>query len=428
MLERPDITALKAALKAELHPHLTERWGRARLTPSKQQILESLRPAVYDFARNQNVPLSARELDQFASDTIGEMLALTKTDQRPGGSSVHVGDMVARSVALSVVIPCYNEEECLTELYGRVTAACRQQVGEGYEIVLINDGSTDGTRAAIFDLAAKDRHIVAINLSRNYGHQIALSAGLEFCCGDRVLILDADLQDPPELLGEMMAKMDGGFDVVYGQRSERDGESWFKRATASAFYRVLRSMVDVNIAPDTGDFRLISRRALDHLIAMPERYRFIRGMVSWIGLKQVALPYRRSARFAGTTHYPLAKMLHLAVDAMTSFSVIPLRFASHLGMAFGVLGFLALCHVLFSWVAGNVLPGWTSLAAIVLILGSVQLLVLGIFGEYLGRMYMEAKRRPLYIVDEVARGSSDEVDDNHSNQYASKPLLGLKDE
>jgi polyisoprenyl-phosphate glycosyltransferase len=421
MLERPDIPALKAALKAELHPHIIDRWGRATLTPPRQQILESLRPVVYDFARNQNVPLSARELDRFASDTIGEMLALEPTNQR--GSSV-----AARSVALSVVVPCYNEVDCLTELHGRVTAACRKQVGEHYEIVLVNDGSTDGTRAAIFDLAAKDHHVVAINLSRNYGHQIALSAGLEFCWGDRILILDADLQDPPELLGEMMAKMDDGFDVVYGQRSERDGESWFKRATASAFYRVLRAMVDVNIAPDTGDFRLMSRRALDHLNAMPERYRFIRGMVSWIGLKQVAIPYRRNRRHAGTTHYPLSKMVHLAVDAMTSFSVIPLRFASHLGMAFGVIGFLALCHVLFSWFIGNVLPGWTSLAAIVLILGSVQLLVLGIFGEYLGRMYMEAKRRPLYIVDEVARGLSREVDDDiHPNLHASKSLPGLKD-
>lgn len=305
-------------------------------------------------------------------------------------------------VALSVVVPCYNERDGIDELYRRVTEACRKQAGHSYEIVLVNDGSTDGTRDAIFALAATDSRIVGIDLARNYGHQIALSAGLEFCRGDRILVLDADLQDPPELLGDLMGKMDEGFDVVYGQRLERDGESWFKLATASAFYRVLRRMVDVDIAPNTGDFRLMSRRALDHLNAMPERYRFIRGMVSWIGLRQVAFPYRRHRRFAGTTHYPLRKMILLAMDAMTSFSIAPLRFASHLGLAFGLMGFLTLGYTLVSWAAGSVLPGWTSLAAIILILGSVQLMVLGIFGEYLGRMYMEAKRRPLYIVNEIA--------------------------
>ncbi|GAA2854763.1 dolichol-phosphate mannosyltransferase [Aminobacter niigataensis] len=316
-----------------------------------------------------------------------------------------------RQVALSVVVPCYNEIDGIGELYRRVSASCQAQAGQSYEIVLVNDGSTDGTRDAIFNLAARDSHIVGIDLARNYGHQIALSAGLEFCCGRRILILDADLQDPPELLGGLMAKMDEGFDVVYGQRQMREGEGWFKLATASIFYRLLRRMVDVDIAADTGDFRLMSRRALDHLNAMPERYRFIRGMVSWIGLKQVAFPYQRQRRFAGTTHYPLRKMILLAVDAMTSFSVAPLRFASHLGMAFGVLGLLTLGHTLYSWLMGSVLPGWTSLAAIVLILGSVQLLVLGIFGEYLGRMYMETKRRPLYIVNEVISGEvADEQD------------------
>ncbi|QND55102.1 glycosyltransferase family 2 protein (plasmid) [Phyllobacterium sp. 628] len=310
------------------------------------------------------------------------------------------------SIALSVVIPCYNEVDGIGELYRRVTAACEKQVNQSYEIVLVVDGATDGTRQAIFDLASHDAHIVAVDLARNYGHQIALSAGLDICRGERILILDADLQDPPELLGEMMAKMDDGYDVVYGQRMKREGESLFKLASAAMFYRLLRKMVDVDIAPDTGDFRLMNRRTLDHLNAMPERYRFIRGMVSWIGLRQVALPYERQRRFAGTTHYPLRKMLMLAVDAMTSFSIVPLRFASHLGMIFGLLGLFALGYTFYSWVDGNVLPGWTSLAAIVLILGSVQLLVLGIFGEYLGRMYMETKRRPLYLVNEVVSSDS----------------------
>lgn len=310
--------------------------------------------------------------------------------------------VIGRTIALSAVVPCYNELDGIGELYRRVTDACREQAGDSYEIVLVVDGATDGTREAIFDLAAKDRHVIGIDLARNYGHQIALSAGLEFCCGQRILILDADLQDPPELLGAMMTKMDMGFDVVYGQRLKREGESWFKKSSASTFYRVLRKLVDVEIAPDTGDFRLMSRRALDHLNAMPERYRFIRGMVSWIGLKQAAFPYQRHPRFAGATHYPLRKMILLAMDAVTSFSIAPLRFASHLGLAFGALGLITLGHTLVSWSLGAVLPGWTSLAAIVLILGSVQLLVLGVFGEYLGRMYMEAKRRPLYIVNEIA--------------------------
>lgn len=313
-----------------------------------------------------------------------------------------------RNVVLSVVAPCYNERAGIEEFHRRVTAACQQQQAN-YEIVLVNDGSTDGTREAIFSLAKRDQHVVGIDLARNYGHQIALTAGLEFCRGQRILILDADLQDPPELLGRMMAKMDEGYDVVYGQREEREGESWFKLATASLFYRILTKLSDVPIPANTGDFRLMSRRALDHLNAMPERYRFIRGMVSWIGLRQYALPYKREGRFAGETHYPLRKMVIFAIDAMTSFSVKPLRFASHLGLTFGLLGFALLLYTIFAWVAGRVLPGWTSLASIMLILGSIQLLVLGIFGEYLGRMYMETKRRPLFIVNEIASLAPDEI-------------------
>ncbi|MBZ9739314.1 MULTISPECIES: glycosyltransferase family 2 protein [unclassified Mesorhizobium] len=315
-----------------------------------------------------------------------------------------------RAPMLSVVVPCYNERDGVAELHRRVSAACLEQ-SLSYEVVLVIDGATDGTREAIFELAEKDDHVVAIDLARNYGHQIALSAGLEFCRGQRILILDADLQDPPELLGAMMAKMDEGFDVVYGQRVKRDGESWFKLASASIFYRLLGRMVDVEIAPNTGDFRLMSRRALDHLNTMPERYRFIRGMVSWIGLRQVAFPYERHRRFAGATHYPLKKMVLLAVDAMTSFSIVPLRFASLLGMMFGLLGLVVLGYALFEWSMGNVMPGWTSLAAIILILGSVQLLVLGIFGEYLGRMYMETKRRPLYFVNEIVSRSQAATED-----------------
>jgi len=321
------------------------------------------------------------------------------------------------AVALSVAIPCYNEAGGIDELYARVTDVCSKQVGQSYEIVLVNDGSTDTTREQMFRLAETDRHVVAIDLARNYGHQTALSAGLEFCRGRRVLIIDADLQDPPELLGEMMAKMDEGYDVVYGVRQEREGESRFKVATASVFYRLLRRLSEVEIPLDAGDFRLMSRRAVEHLNAMPERYRFIRGMVSWIGLRQIALPYKRRQRFAGETHYSLKKMLLLAIDAMTSFSVMPLRFASHMGLTFGVLGLVMLGYTLFAWALGWVLQGWTSLAAIMLILGSVQLFVLGIFGEYLGRMYMESKRRPLYIVNRiVVNGTHDDFHDRPSSR------------
>jgi polyisoprenyl-phosphate glycosyltransferase len=315
-----------------------------------------------------------------------------------------IGPETAPGVGLSVVVPCFNEASCLDELYRRASEVCRERAGSSYEIVLVNDGSTDDTKARLFALADIDPHVVAIDLARNYGHQLALSAGLEFCRGERILVIDADLQDPPELLGPMLAKMDEGYDVVYGVREEREGESWFKLTTAALFYRLLGRLADINIVANAGDFRLMNRRTLDCLNAMPERFRFIRGMVSWIGLRQVAFPYSREKRFAGHTHYPLRKMILLAIDAMTSFSVAPLRFASYLGLGFGLLGFALLCFTLVSWALGDVLPGWTSLASIVLILGSVQLLVLGVFGEYLGRMYMESKRRPLFIVNEIAGG------------------------
>jgi dolichol-phosphate mannosyltransferase len=310
-------------------------------------------------------------------------------------------NLKATRLRLSVVIPCFNEIDGIGELYRRVTAVCRGVADGSYEIVLVNDGSTDGTRESLRELCRRDEHLVLIDLSRNYGHQIALTAGLELCRGERILVLDADLQDPPELLPEMMARMDEGHDVVYGQRVRREGESWFKKSTASVFYRLLSRMADIEIARDTGDFRLMSRRALDQLNAMPERYRFIRGMVSWIGFSQAALPYVREPRFAGKTKYPVRRMVALALDAITGFSIVPLRFASHLGFAFGLLGILALGWTLYGWLAGDVVEGWTSLASVVLILGSVQLFVLGIFGEYLGRMYMEAKGRPLYVVSEI---------------------------
>jgi dolichol-phosphate mannosyltransferase len=305
------------------------------------------------------------------------------------------------AIKLSVVVPCYNEEEGLKELHQRVTAVCRETMGCDYELVLINDGSKDSTWHQMRELSALDPKIVAINLSRNHGHQLALSAGLQMCRGERVFVLDADLQDPPELLPKMMEKMDQGCEVVFGQRIKREGETAFKKASAHFFYRLLDRLVDIDIPTDTGDFRLMSRRAVELLNSMPEHHRFIRGMVSWIGLRQEALPYERAARFAGETKYPLSKMIKFAIDAITGFSVRPLRMASYFGIGFGLATLGLLLYVLIHYFTGNSVDGWTSLAVIMLALGSIQLFVAGVMGEYMGRLYMEAKGRPLFIIQEV---------------------------
>lgn len=309
--------------------------------------------------------------------------------------------MQEMSLKLSVVVPCYNEEEGVHELHHRVSAVCQAQIGDEYEVVFVNDGSKDSTWRIMGEISKADRHVVAINLSRNHGHQLALSAGLQMCRGERVFVLDADLQDPPELLPQMMARMDDGCDVVFGQRVKREGETIFKKASAYAFYRLLDRMVDIDIPTDTGDFRLMSRRAVDVLNSMPEHHRFIRGMVSWIGLRQEALPYDRAARFAGETKYPLSKMIRFAIDAITGFSVRPLRAASYFGIYFGSASLILLAYVFIHYFLGHSVEGWTSLAVIVLTLGSVQLLVAGVMGEYLGRLYMESKGRPLFIIQEI---------------------------
>jgi glycosyltransferase involved in cell wall biosynthesis len=307
-----------------------------------------------------------------------------------------------RTPRLSIVAPCFNEEGCLAAFYRRVVGAAQVAAGDDYEIVLVNDGSRDATWRIMQTLVAQDPRVVAIDLSRNYGHQLALTAGLQTCRGSRILVIDADLQDPPELLDEMMRLMDGGAEVVYGQRRHRDGETAFKRGTARRFYRVLRRLVDVEIPPDTGDFRLMSRRVLDELNRMPEHYRFVRGLISWIGFRQVPLLYDRDARFAGETHYPLLKMIRFAIDAVTGFSVVPLRTASFLGIALGICSLLLLGYTLGSWATGHALSGWTSIATILLITASAQLVTLGVLGEYLGRLYMETKRRPLFVIAEIS--------------------------
>jgi dolichol-phosphate mannosyltransferase len=306
------------------------------------------------------------------------------------------------SSRLSIVAPCYNEEAGLEEFHRRISAAAQDIVGSDYELIVLNDGSTDRTWAIMADLVRRDPCVVAVNLSRRHGHQLAITAGLYTCRGDRILTIDADLQDPPELLGEMWRLMEHAeADVVYGLRRERKGESVLKRGTAALFYRLMRRFGYADLPVDAGDFRLMTRRVLDILNSMPEQHRFIRGMVSWIGLRQVPLAYDRAPRQSGTSNYPLAKMIGLAFDALTSFSIMPLRLASYLGLALGGLSLLMLCYTLGSWALGHVVEGWTSLLTVVLILGSTQLILFGLLGEYVGRMYLETKRRPLFVIDQV---------------------------
>ena len=306
---------------------------------------------------------------------------------------------------LSIVVPCFNEEACIPELHRRLTAAAREAVGEAYEIVLVNDGSRDGSWPAMQELADTDPHVVGVNLSRNHGHQLALTAGLDLCRGETILIIDADLQDPPELLSPMLESMrEQDADVVYGVRRSRSGETAFKRATAHGFYRLLSRATEIDIPLDAGDFRLMSRRALDALLAMPEQSRFIRGMVAWIGFRQVPFAYDREVRFAGTTKYPLSKMLRFALDALTGFSSAPLKLASHAGLLLSLGSLLILAYIAYAFIAGRSIQGWTSLMLVVVVFGAVQMFVLALMGEYIGRLYNEVKGRPLYIVQEVAGG------------------------
>jgi len=306
-------------------------------------------------------------------------------------------------VALSVVVPCFNEEACLPVLHERLSAAARNSVGDDYEIVLVNDGSKDSSWGLMRTMAERDSHVVAVNLSRNHGHQLALTAGLDLCRGETVLIIDADLQDPPELLPDMIQAMRSqDADVVYGVRRSRSGETAFKRATAHGFYRLLSRATEVDIPLDAGDFRLMSRRALDALLAMREQARFIRGMVAWIGFKQVPFAYDRQERFAGRTKYPLKKMMRFALDALTGFSSAPLKLASHVGLALSIGSVILILYIAYAWAAGRNIQGWTSLMLVVVVIGAVQMFVLALMGEYIGRLYNEAKRRPLYIVQEVA--------------------------
>ena len=302
---------------------------------------------------------------------------------------------------LSIVIPCYNEEEVIAETIKRLKAFAVDLKNLDVEFIFVDDGSRDQTRALLKSFSALDSRIKIVGFARNFGHQIAVTAGVDAARGDAVVLIDADLQDPPEVVHEMIKKWEEGYDVVYGTRTERPGESAFKLATARLFYRVLNKLSSVPIPLDTGDFRLMSRPVVDVLGAMPERDRFIRGMVSWVGFKQIALPYKRAQRFAGETKYPLKKMLTFAFDGILSFSSKPLELSLVLGMGITAVSTLGILGI----VAQRIFAGsWVSLELIVLaavgLMGGLQLLCVGILGQYVGRIYNEMKNRPLYTVQE----------------------------
>jgi glycosyltransferase involved in cell wall biosynthesis len=298
----------------------------------------------------------------------------------------------------SVVIPVYNEQETLHTLFERVTAVLESLDGTS-EVILVDDGSTDGSSSQMLEMALRDSRFKVIQLSRNFGHQIAITAGLDFASGNAVIVMDADLQDPPETILAMVRKWREGFDVVYAVRVSRAGENRFKRFTAARFYRLLRRLSDVEIPADVGDFRLVDRKALEAYKRMREADRYVRGMFGWVGFNQIGIPYQRDERFAGKTKFPLRKMANFALDALVSFSNAPLRLALGLGFVVSVASFLYGITAIVLKVSGAfTVSGWASVIFVSSFLGGVQLMVLGVVGEYVGRAYVETKRRPLYIV------------------------------
>jgi glycosyltransferase involved in cell wall biosynthesis len=300
----------------------------------------------------------------------------------------------------SIIAPIFNETGNLPELYRRVSETMNQ-VGEPWELVMVDDGSTDGSTELIRELARQDAHVRPVIFARNFGHQIAVTAGLDYSRGKAVVIIDSDLQDPPEVIPGLIARWREGYEVVYAVRSEREGESWFKLATASIFYRLIYRITDVDIPMDTGDFRLLDRKVVNVINQMRERHRFLRGMSVWVGFRQVGVSYKRAARFSGETKYPLKKMVKFASDAITGFSYFPLQVATYLGFFSAGLAILAIPVVVVTRLAGyKAFLGQATTLIAVLFLGGVQLVSLGILGEYIGRLYDEAKGRPLYIVQQ----------------------------
>jgi dolichol-phosphate mannosyltransferase len=305
------------------------------------------------------------------------------------------------NIVYSIVVPMFNEELVIEESYKRLKSVL-DGFKEPYEIVFVNDGSRDKTGDIIRGICEKDPNVKLVDFSRNFGHQIAITAGMDHTVGQAIVVIDGDLQDPPEVIAEMAAKWREGYDVVYGKRASREGETFFKKFTAKMFYRFLRKMTDVDIPVDTGDFRLIDRKVCDALKQVNEHNRYIRGLISWLGFKQTGVEFHRDKRFAGETKYPLKKMIKFATDGIASFSLKPLKLASTLGILLLFVScfylFVALIQAIFSW---GVVPGWAPILAVNLFFDGVILVILGIIGEYVGRIYDEAKNRPLYMIREL---------------------------
>ncbi|MEX2048834.1 MAG: glycosyltransferase family 2 protein [Gemmatimonadota bacterium] len=327
---------------------------------------------------------------------------------------------MAKLDLISVVVPIFNEAEVIREFYQRSTAALSSAVTCDYELIFVNDGSSDGSQEILRSLVAADDRVSVIKFSRNFGHQIAISAGIDHARGDAVVVIDSDLQDPPEVIVDMIAKWREGFDVVYGVRASRKGESWLKLWTASVYYRLLKRMVKIDIPVDVGDFRLMSRRASAELARLREKDRFVRGLVSWIGFPQAGVEYERDERFAGETKYPFRKMLKFALDGVTSFSTLPLKLASWMGYAASGFAFLYALYVVAAKFMGYTVQGFATIMVAMMFLGGVQLICLGIVGEYIGRIFNEIKPRPMYVVEECFGGLAAEPVRAHEPEPAGR--------
>jgi glycosyltransferase involved in cell wall biosynthesis len=309
------------------------------------------------------------------------------------------GQSVSESPLVSLVVPLYNESSTLAELVRRIQVVLEKLTAYRWEVIFVNDGSTDGSEQSLTALARQHEWLSVIHLSRNFGHQVAISAGIDVARGEAIILMDGDLQDPPELVEEMLARWQEGYDVVYGTRKHRDGEGFFKRWTASVYYRLLSRMSSVKIPLDTGDFRLMSRPVVDALIQMREQNRFIRGMVSWVGFRQIPVYYERDKRYGGDTKFTVFKMMRFAMDGILSFSSIPLQWITTLGFFISFFSFVCIVYVLYSnYILHVTVKGWTSTMVGILMLGGIQLTCLGMIGEYVARIFDEVRNRPLYII------------------------------
>ena len=327
-------------------------------------------------------------------------------EHQDNAQAVAAWDLGATTPVISVVAPVFNEAETLPHFYARLRDVL-DSMGETWELVLCDDGSRDASPSIERDLCEQDPRVRAVQLSRNFGHQIVISAGMDYARGKAIVIIDSDLQDPPEVIRDLVERWREGYEVIFAQRAVREGESAFKLLTAKMFYRLMRRLTAVNIPPDTGDFRLLDRKVVDVLKRMPEHHRFMRGLSIWVGFRQIGVTYVRHERFAGSTKYPLKKMLRFAWDGVTSFSYVPLQLATSFGFLVAGLSLLGILLAVVARLFGNQIGGQASTLVVVLFLGGVQLICLGIIGEYLGRIYDEVRARPLYIVRDVIERAND---------------------